>query len=126
MITLIYGVFKMKYTFRIKEAAKARGVTLSCIAKKLGMPRSNMSAIASGARGVSLKVLIKIGRILGCGIDELIDQGAQENIQVFKDKKVNGIIKVIEDENYSGMDKTWVNRLMLAQRKHYGSVRKGD
>ena len=50
----------MRKRLRIKEAAKERGVTLSSIAKKLGIYRSNMSAIASGARGTSLKILRKI------------------------------------------------------------------
>lgn len=113
----------MKCVFRIKEVAKARGITLSSIAKKLGMPRSNMSAIASGARGVSLKVLVKIGDILGCGIDELIDQ--RTHVRAYKDDMLNRMIKAIEDENYNGIDKTWVNRLMVAQRRHYGSIDRG-
>ena len=52
----------MKLVLRIKEAAKERGITLSSIAVKLGIHRSNMSAIASGARGASLKTLKKISQ----------------------------------------------------------------
>lgn len=61
----------MKVMLRLKEAARERGLTLSGIAKKLGIHRSNMSAIASGSRGVSLIMLKKISRILDCGTDEL-------------------------------------------------------
>ena len=63
----------MKLVLRIKEAAKERGITLSSIARKLGIHRSNMSAVASGSRGASLKTLKRISQILDCSIDELIE-----------------------------------------------------
>ena len=113
----------MKKGFRIKDVAKERGMTLSSIAKKLGIPRSNMSAIASGARGVSLKVLYKISCILDCSIDELMLPAQYP--PVFKDKKNQSLLRMIENENYDGIDKTWVDRLMLAQKMHYGALNKG-
>ncbi|MFH1753825.1 MAG: helix-turn-helix transcriptional regulator [Candidatus Omnitrophota bacterium] len=114
----------MKIRLRIKEIAKERGMTLSEIAGRLGIPRSNMSAIASGARGVSLKALYKIGKILDCGIEELFSQ--DQGSAVFKDAKAQRSLKIIEDRNYDGSDKTWVNRAMLAQKAHYGSARRGE
>ena len=112
----------MKRGFRIKEAARERGMTLSGIAGRLGIPRSNMSAIASGARGVSLKVLYEISRILDCGIDELI---LQENEQaVFKDRRAESALEMVERSNFDGIDKTWVNRVMLAQNAHYSAAKR--
>lgn len=113
----------MKRRFRIKDIAKERGMTLSEIAKRLGIPRSNMSAIASGRRGVSLKVLSKIGRILDCGIDELILP--ETDPPVYKDEKIESALKIIENQNYDGIDKTWVNSIMLAHAAHFGSPARG-
>ncbi len=110
----------MEKGFKIKEIAKERGMTLTSIAKKLGMPRSNMSAIASGARGVSIKVLLKISRILDCSMDELILP--QKHSLVFKDKGAQSLLKIVESQNYDGIDKSWVDRIMLAQKMHYGAV----
>ncbi|NQT06698.1 MAG: helix-turn-helix transcriptional regulator [Candidatus Omnitrophica bacterium] len=113
----------MKRRLRIKELAAARGITLISIAMKLGIARSNMSAIASGKRGVSLKVLYKISCMLDCTIDELILP--KEYPPVFKNKKAQSLLKVVESQNYDGIDRTWVNRVMLAQQRHYGALRKG-
>jgi transcriptional regulator with XRE-family HTH domain len=107
----------MEKGLRIKEISRECGVTLNSLAKKLGIHRSNMSAIASGARGISLSALKKISRILGCGVDELILP--QVRPPVFKDKKSQEMLARIEQDNYDGMDKTWVNRLMSAWNIHY-------
>jgi len=106
---------------RIKGAAKERGVTLSSLAKQLGIHRSNMSAMASGTRGVSLKVLKKISRILDCSIDELI---LPADMPVFKSQRMQFVLDEIQRRNYDGIDKTWVNRLMLAQVKHYKNAKR--
>jgi len=113
----------MEKRLKIKEIARERGITLSSIARKLGMSRSNMSAIASGARGVSLKVLSKISRILDCGIDELVS--SEKHPSLFRDKKLQFFLKNVENQNYDGIDKTWVNRVMLAQKMHYEAATKG-
>jgi len=114
----------MKLVLRIKEVAKESGITLSSVARKLGIHRSNMSAIASGSRGVSLKTLKRIGRILDCSIDELIEP--EKRAPVFKNKKSKSVLDRIEKANYDGIDKSWVDRLMFAQRTHYGAIGKGS
>ena len=58
--------------FKLKEAAKERALTLTSIGQKLGIHRANMSAIASGTRGASLKMLSKISSILDMGLEELV------------------------------------------------------
>ena len=112
----------MKTKLRIKEAAQERGFTLSAIAKKLGIARSNMSAISKGARGVSLKVLIKISNILNCGIDELII--TEPTRRIFNSDKMETRLRAIEEANYDGMDKTWVDNVALAFRDHYRLAKK--
>ena len=113
----------MKRRLRVKEIAKERGMTLSEIAKKLKIQRSNMSAIASGRRGASLEVLHRISNILDCGIEELfLSEGGSA---VYKDAKLQRLLKMIEDQNYDGIDKTWVDRIMLTQKTHYGNAQRG-
>ena len=107
---------------KIKEAAKERGLTLVNIAKKLGIYRSNMSAIASGARGASLKMLNKVCRILDISLDELVK--AEERHFIFNTGKLEAALDNIEKSNYDGIDKSWVDRVMLAQKAHYKKARK--
>ncbi|MBL7157493.1 MAG: helix-turn-helix transcriptional regulator [Candidatus Omnitrophica bacterium] len=112
----------MKIALRIKEVAKERGFTLSAVAKMLGVARSNMSSIAKGTRGVSLKALIKISNILECSIDELIV--TRKRPTVFKNKKLETLLRDAETNNYDGMDKTWVDNVALAHRAHYRTAKK--
>ena len=107
---------------KIKEAAKDRGITLAKISNELGIYRANLSAIASGSRGVSLKVLNKICRILDISMDELIEP---EERRLFSgDGALEAALGDIENRNYDGMDKSWVDRLMLARTPHYRRARK--
>ena len=107
----------MEKALRIKEVAKERGITLQSVAKRLGMYPSNMSAIASSARGVSIKLLKEISYILGCDVGELILP--EKRPPVFKDKKTQLLLASIERNNYDGIDKTWVDRVMFVQYMHY-------
>lgn len=111
-----------KRGLRIKEIAQERGFTLISIARALRMHRSNLSAIASGSRGASLGVLRKLSRLLDCSVDELIDVDAYP--PVFKNKKLQILLDAREKDNAGGLDKTWVNRLMLAQNLHYKLAQK--
>jgi len=122
MITFRWRLGEMRKGLRIKEVAKERGMSLSSLAKKLGMHRSNMSAICSGDRGVSLVVLKKICLILDCSADELIWHEPQ--VLVYRDKKGQLLVQDIQSRNYDGMDKTWVNRVMLARMRHYKSSKR--
>lgn len=115
MITL-----NMAKQTRIKVIAKENGMTLTELGRKLGIPRSNMSAIASGSRGVSLQVLLKILRILDCDIDDLYANDVETN--AFKDKNLQACLEKIENAHYNGQDKTWVHRVMLAQNIHYRRI----
>jgi len=111
----------MQKRLNIKTAAKERGITLSSIAKRLKMARSNISAIAGGARGVSLDKLRRIADILGCGIDELV---APKEQHIFKDRRLESLLASIEERNFDGVDKSWVTRVMFARNLHFKTGRK--
>ncbi len=81
-----------------------------------------MSAMASGTRGASLKMLNKISRILDISLDDLVKE--EERRLVFKNENLEEALDNIERSNYDGMDKSWVNRVMLAQKTHYKKARK--
>ena len=107
---------------KLKEIARERGVTLSAIARHFKMHRSNMSAIAAGERGVSLRFLRRLCAYLSCGMDELV--GDAQEMTVFKETAAEAALRAREAGNFDGMDKTWVNQLMLGQRVHYGRAKK--
>lgn len=112
----------MERGLRIKEVAKERAMTLMAIAKKLGIYRSNMSAIASGSRGASLAMLKEMCYILDCGLDELVFPGRKPFI--FKNKAIQAELDLLEKINYDGADKTWVNKVMLAGLRHFKHAKK--
>ncbi|MBI4711061.1 MAG: hypothetical protein HY767_01150, partial [Candidatus Omnitrophica bacterium] len=86
----------------------------------LRMPLSNLSAVASGRRSVSLGLLKRIANVLSCDVPELFE--AQKNKGAFKDPELNESILRIERENYMGSDKGWTHRLTFTQQKHFKIV----
>lgn len=109
--------------FLIKEYAREQGMKLGDVARKLRMPLSNLSAIASGSRSVSLRCLAKIAGVLGCAVPELFGERSP-GFQAFENVDLNRKIREMEERNYMGRDKQWVHRVMLAWRVHYGRVRR--
>ena len=112
----------MEKRLRIKEIVKERGMTLMGLAQELGIYRSNMSAIASGSRGISLDMLTKMSSILDCSIDELVT--ARKEPAVFLNKKMQIELDLVEKANHDGAEKTWVNMIMLAGLNHYMKAKK--
>jgi transcriptional regulator with XRE-family HTH domain len=109
-------------SLNIRQIAKARGISLASIAGRLGIARSNLSAIASGDRGVSLAMLKKISVLLACSLGELFFGGTEP--RVFKDKRSSERLDDILAENYDGIDKTWTHHVMLAHHLHYRSAKR--
>ena len=108
--------------FRIKQYAYEQGMKLGDVARKLHMPLSNLSAIASGRRSVSVPFLSKIAGLLHCRVSELFDEESMEPA-AYRRADLNRAILRVESENYFGREKGWTHRLMLAQRRHYSQVR---
>ena len=109
--------------FSIKQYAYDRGMRLGDVARKLRMPLSNLSAIASGRRSVSIGLLSRIAGILNCSVAELFE--SEKVGGAFKDPGINRIIQQLESENYLGQDKGWTHRLTFTQQKHFNMVRDG-
>lgn len=105
----------------LREMLKARGVRFIALAGHLNMHRSNLSAIASGGRGVSLEVLQKMAHFLNCAMGELL---VRQTPDVFKERHRMNCIDEIESKNYDGLDKSWVDRVTLAHRVHYQNAKR--
>src|SRR5690242_11073101 len=56
---------------RLKEAREYEGFSQEEIAKYLGLPRSAISLIESGARGVDILELQKLAKLYKCTLDQL-------------------------------------------------------
>src|SRR5436309_8070738 len=56
---------------RLRETREYSGFSQEDVAKYLGVPRSAISLIESGARGVDILELKKIAKLYQCGVDEL-------------------------------------------------------
>jgi transcriptional regulator with XRE-family HTH domain len=108
--------------FYIKQYAREQGMRLGELARKLRMPLSNLSAISSGRRGVSVRLLSRIADFLGCGVSELFEEEAP-GFAVYRSAGSNQEILRIEMENYIGCEKGWTHRLTFSQQKHFKTVR---
>jgi len=106
--------------FRIKEYALEQGLKLGDVAGKLRIPLSNLSAINSGSRSVSLRLLGRIANLLGCEVADLFDES--EAVTVFRSPGVDRAVTRVEEGSCFGADKAWVHRIMLARQEHYGRV----
>jgi transcriptional regulator with XRE-family HTH domain len=96
---------------------------LGDVARKLRMPLSNLSAVASGRRSVSLGLLSRIARILGCTIPELFEETGTGQPSAFKSDPLGRAVRQIEEANPLGIEKGWTHRLALAWERHFKAVR---
>jgi len=107
--------------FCIKERTYEHGLKLGELAQRLKMPLSNLSAIASGQRSVSLGLLSRIAAELDCEVPELFE--AKTKMGVFRSAEINNRILQVERESYLGQDKSWTHRLNVIMERHFKSVR---
>lgn len=91
------------------------------VAKKLGFYLSNLSAMDSGRRAISLKRLAKIAAFLHCSIGDLIVNSGGEK-KIFREEVLNDLLERIEASQEDGTDKSWVPKVMLAQKRHYAQA----
>ena len=107
----------------VRGEASLRGMTLSEVARKLDLYLSNLSAMDSGSRPVSLRQLSRIARFLHCGVGDLI-LSSEEEKPLFHEKALNRAVDRIEALSEDGTDKSWVPKVTLAVNRHYAKVKK--
>lgn len=113
----------MSIRTRITEAARQRGLTAAEVSRKLKLFPSNISAMDSGRRFVSLYLLERIANVLGCNVSELIETKKTDKPKLFPAHLMKRL-KEIEDRQEDGSDKTWTHRTLLAWQRHYLNIKK--
>lgn len=111
--------------FRIKQYAHEQGMKLGELARRLRMPLSNLSAISSGRRSVSVRLLSRIAGLLSCGVSELFEDDPGPD-SVLKKGPLAQALREIEAANPLGIEKGWTHRLSLIRERHFKSVREPD
>lgn len=57
---------------RIRSIRESRGITQVEMAKTLGIPQSNVSAMERGTRGLTVHQVVKLARVLKVSADEIL------------------------------------------------------
>jgi len=109
----------MRYRTRITQIAHERGWTASEVARRVGFYRSNISAMDSGNRPVSIKALTKIAALLGVSTGELMERISSNDQNPFKQARHARTLHNRDMGTQNGAQKAWVNANMLAWQRHY-------
>lgn len=115
----------MRVRTRISAEARARGLTASELARRLGWYRSNLSAMDAGRRVVSMRALARLSKVLGCSPADLIEVGPAPEAALFRHKRLNARLAERDLGASDGVEKGWVHAVQFAWRHHYyGSLGK--
>ena len=108
---------------RIKEASKARGWTVKELARRLHLYPSNLSAMDSGSRLVSLRLLSRIAECLDCSPGDLLEVtwGAEKDLFGQPDLALR--LKMRDVGTPDGLERPWVHSALLSWQRHYQKVR---
>ena len=109
----------MRIRTRITQLAHQRGLTAAEVARRLGLYRSNLSAMDAGRRSVSLKTLSRIAQVLACSPGELLEPHGEAESPVFRDPALNSRLETLEAELVDGTECGWVHTVLLAWQRHY-------
>ncbi|GAC1474827.1 MAG: hypothetical protein NVSMB9_25940 [Isosphaeraceae bacterium] len=69
----------MGYTDKLQRLCALRGVDQSALAKEVGLSKSSISRILSGAQEPKLRLAYDLARVLGVTLDYLVDDNADVN-----------------------------------------------
>lgn len=110
----------MRIRTRITEMARARGLTARQVARRAGLYPSNLSAMDAGRRSVSLRMLARVARVIGCGVGELLDESWVPEQPVFRSQALTRALEARAASVPAGAERGWVHAAMLAWRRHAG------
>ncbi|OGX13320.1 MAG: hypothetical protein A3I71_06560 [Omnitrophica WOR_2 bacterium RIFCSPLOWO2_02_FULL_63_16] len=99
--------------------ARQRGMTAAELARRLGLYRSNLSAMDAGTRSVSLKTLARIAGALSCSPGDLLEIGGLSEPRVFRGKTLNRLLVARDQQTVDGADRAWTHAALLAWQRHY-------
>lgn len=107
----------------IRKVARERGTTAAALARRLGLYRSNISALDAGTRACSLRALAQVAAALGCSPGELLERVPEGNPAVFRAKELNARLAARQAAVVDGTERGWVHTALLAWQRHYRARR---
>jgi len=99
--------------------ARERGLTGAAVARRLGLYRSNLSAMDAGARSVSLRMLARVAEVLACSPGELLEMTWGTEAPVFRGAALNRALAAREAAAADAPERSWVHAALLAWHRHY-------
>lgn len=108
---------------RITEAAQQRGLTAAEVSRKLKLYPSNISAMDSGRRSVSVHLLERVAHVLGCSVSDLLETKAVTERALFPNRMMKRL-RELDESGEDGADKTWIHRTLFVWQRHYLKNRK--
>lgn len=78
---------------RINRLRKAKGITQSTLAERVGIEPSNISHIERAASKVGLGTLVKIANVLECSVDDLLCDSILCEREAFE----NELTRIVKD-----------------------------
>lgn len=94
-------------------------MTVAEVARRLGLYRSNLSAMDAGRRAASLHALSRIAAVLGCSPGELLERDVERPPAVFRSAALNARLAARDAGLEDGSDLAWVHASLLAWQRHY-------
>jgi transcriptional regulator with XRE-family HTH domain len=103
------------FKLRLKDQCRKKGITLSKLAAKCGIPQPSLSRYESGKSDITLRQLSRLCLVLGVGIGELLKE------EVFTEKYAKEIKRAEKAAIKS--DKAWVGKVQSDLLAHYRSIK---
>lgn len=113
----------MRIRTRITTVARERGSTAAQLAERLGLYRSNLSAMDSGRRTVSLALLTRIAELLECSPIDLIEVIPTPEKPIFRSQRAMRALEKKDLGIPDGTERGWVHQALLAWQRHYAKPR---
>lgn len=99
------------YFLNLKKICCGRGITMSELSRKSGIPQPSLSRYAAGKSDITLKQLSRIATALGVGLEKIVET------DILTEQYEARIKRTERDEQQK--DKAWVTAVLCDLQRHY-------